>query len=216
MSPRDDIIRNVMEGGRPPFLYRWYCRIGRLVRAPWHRMRFRSFGGGARLDFPAFVIGAGAIEIGERALIGRGARFEAHFVREGETRIRIGPRTRFAPHVHIGAAGLVEIGAECGIGSYTWITDHDHDTSDPRNSVVAHKRIRISPTVIEDGVYIGERVAILRGVRIGRGSVIGTNSVVLHDVPPYSIAAGVPARVIKRFDPELGAWIRVADAGRAG
>jgi lipopolysaccharide O-acetyltransferase len=178
-------------------------------------MRFRAFGSGARVDFPAFVIGARAIEIGDRALIGRGARLEAHFVREGETRIRIGARTRIAPHVHIGAAGLVEIGAECGIGSYTWITDHDHDTSDPRNSVVAHKRICISPTVIEDGVYIGERVAVLRGVRIGRGSVIGTNSVVLRDVPPYSIAAGVPARVIKRFDPESGAWIHVADAGSA-
>lgn len=215
MSPREDTIRNVSESGRPPLWYRWYSRIGRLIRAPWHRVRFRAFGRGARLDFPSFVVGARAIEIGAGALISRGARFEAHFTHEGETRIRVGARTRIAPHVHIGAAGLVEIGEECGIGSYTWITDHDHDTSDPRNSVVSHKRVRVSPTIIEDGVYIGERVAILRGVRIGRGSVVGTNSVVVRDIPPYSIAVGAPARVIKRFDLVSGAWISVANGDRA-
>jgi lipopolysaccharide O-acetyltransferase len=72
-------------------------------------------------------------------------------------------------------------------------------------------RVVISPTVIEDGVYIGERVAVLRGVRIGRGSVIGTNSVVTRDIPPYSIAVGAPARVIRSFDVETGVWKSVDD-----
>jgi lipopolysaccharide O-acetyltransferase len=113
---------------------------------------------------------------------------------------------RIANHVHIGAAQRVEIGANCGIGAFTWITDHDHDIRNPLESVVENHRILIAPTVLEDGVYVGERVAILRGVRIGRGSVIGTNSVVTSDIPPYCVAVGAPARVIRQFDVESQTW----------
>lgn len=59
--------------------------------------------------------------------------------------------------------------------------------------------------VIEDDVWIGTRAIILHGVRIGRGSVVGAGSVVTRSIPPFSIAAGVPARVIRpRFSPEQG------------
>jgi lipopolysaccharide O-acetyltransferase len=120
--------------------------------------------------------------------------------------LRIGDATQIGPYVHIGSAKFVQIGCRCGIGSFSWITDHDHDFSDMTAPVASHSRVVISPTVIEDGVYIGERVAVLRGVRIGRGSVIGTNSVVTHDIPPYSIAVGAPARVIRTFDVQAGVW----------
>ena len=57
------------------------------------------------------------------------------------------------------------------------------------------------PVVIEDDVWVGSRVIILKGVTIGRGSVIAAGSVVTRSIPPYSICAGVPARVLKpRFD----------------
>ncbi len=59
-------------------------------------------------------------------------------------------------------------------------------------------------TVIEADVWIGEGVKICAGVRIGIGSVIGAGAIVTHDIPPYSIAVGVPCRVIRRrFDDEL-------------
>ena len=50
--------------------------------------------------------------------------------------------------------------------------------------------------IIEDNVWIGNNVCILGGVRIGMGSIIGANTVVTKDIPPYSIAAGVPAKII--------------------
>jgi acetyltransferase-like isoleucine patch superfamily enzyme len=56
------------------------------------------------------------------------------------------------------------------------------------------------PIVIEDNVWIGERSTILKGVTIGRGSVVGCNSVVTHDVPPYCVVAGNPARIVKRLN----------------
>lgn len=55
------------------------------------------------------------------------------------------------------------------------------------------------PVIIEDNVWIGEKTSIMPGVHIGKGSIIAANSVVTHDIPPYCIAAGVPAKVIKRL-----------------
>jgi acetyltransferase-like isoleucine patch superfamily enzyme len=65
------------------------------------------------------------------------------------------------------------------------------------------------PIIIEDNVWIGESVSILPGVRIGRGSVIGSNSVVTRSVPAYSIAAGCPAKTIKKYDRTSNAWLPV-------
>lgn len=56
------------------------------------------------------------------------------------------------------------------------------------------------PIVIEDDVWIGENAAILKGVTIGKGSIVGCHAVVTKDVPPYSIVAGNPARVVKEIE----------------
>ena len=60
--------------------------------------------------------------------------------------------------------------------------------------------------VVEEGCWIGSRVTLLPGVTIGKKSIIGTNSVVTKCIPSYSIAAGVPAKVIKRFDFSVHQW----------
>ncbi|MBR4243334.1 MAG: hypothetical protein IKR98_05525 [Bacteroidaceae bacterium] len=56
------------------------------------------------------------------------------------------------------------------------------------------------PVVIEDNVWIGEMACIMPGVTIGRGAIVGANAVVTHDVPPYTLVAGNPARIIKQID----------------
>ena len=67
-----------------------------------------------------------------------------------------------------------------------------------------HEALSRGPIVVEDDVWIGTRVMILSGVRIGQGAIIAAGSVVNKDVPPYAIVGGVPAKVIKyRFSPEL-------------
>lgn len=180
----------------------------RLLR-PWYRWRFAEFGEGSELAWHSEIVNPGSIAIGRRVQVQRYARIEAHDLRDDRVRIRIGDGSIIAPYVHIGAVESVTIGAHCGIAPFTWITDHDHDTSDPMKPVVTQRRVFAAPTVIEDGVYIGERVAILRGVRIGTCSIVGTNSVVTCDVPPYSIVVGIPARVIKIWDPATRLWSRV-------
>lgn len=94
--------------------------------------------------------------------------------------------------VHIDAQELVQIGDNVRIAPYTLILDSDfHDVRDHFAEGTS------KPIYIEDDVWIASRSTILKGVRIGKGSVIAAGAVVTKDVPPFSVAAGVPAKVIK-------------------
>jgi len=97
--------------------------------------------------------------------------------------------------VHIDARELIEIGANVRIAPYSIILDSDfHDIKDHFSDGPS------KPVIIEDDVWIATRSTILKGVTIGRGAVVAAGSVVTKDVPPYTIVAGVPAKVIKRIE----------------
>jgi acetyltransferase-like isoleucine patch superfamily enzyme len=97
------------------------------------------------------------------------------------------------------AAIRVEIGNECLLGANVTITDTDFHPIKPlgrRHNNNPHE-IGSEPVVIEDNVFIGAGVVILKGVRVGRNSVIGAGSVVTKNVPANTIVAGNPARILK-------------------
>ena len=94
----------------------------------------------------------------------------------------------------ISASQLVRIGNNCQIGTHCVIMDND------LHSIEDHlERPRPSHVIIEDDVWLGTRVIVLKGVTIGKGSTIGAGSVVTKSIPPRSVAAGVPARVIRKL-----------------
>jgi len=171
------------------------------------RRRFAQFGDGSRVSERVRVIGPKQVRVGCRVLLQEGVRIEA-IAPSGVVCVEIGDGTSLRPYVSIAAAVKVTIGRDCGIGSFTHITDHEHDISDPSQPIVTHLRVLATPTVIGAGVFIGERSAIMRGVRIGDGAIIGANSVVNRDIPAYCMAVGAPARVIKRWNPDTASWER--------
>ena len=129
--------------------------------------------------------------------------------------IRIGSDVAINDYVHIGAVESVSIGDRVLIASKVFISDHDHGSygkngvhSDPRIPP-GERPLSAAPVVIEDDVWIGEFVSVLAGVRIGKGAIIGTMSTVTKDIPPYCIAVGSPARVIKKFNFADGTWERI-------
>ena len=96
----------------------------------------------------------------------------------------------------INARGGIEIGSNVLIGPHCIIQSQNHVFEDVTKPICLQGYVR-KPVKIEDDCWIGARVIILPGVHIGRGSVIGAGSVVTKSIPPYSVAVGSPARVIR-------------------
>ena len=118
-------------------------------------------------------------------------------IREGAI-LQIGSNVRMSGTT-ICAAKEIIIGNRCVIGSNVTIVDTDFHSLDPiiRSSPKDHSMAAAKPVLIEEDVFIGGGTYILKGVNIGKGAVIGAGSIVTIDIPPLSIAAGNPARVIK-------------------
>ena len=88
----------------------------------------------------------------------------------------------------------MKIGSHCHLGHYMFVMDND------QHDVVRHRELPPSrPVIIEDNVWIGSKVVILPGVRIGSRAVIGAGSIVTKDIPPRCVAAGNPARVLRHL-----------------
>jgi len=129
--------------------------------------------------------------------------------------LQIGSSVQINDFVHIAAVQSVKIHDHVLIASKVFISDHNHGYYGPDypnsnpDSIPSERPLSSAAIVIEERAWIGEGVAILPGVTIGSGSIIGLNSVVCHSIPPYCIAAGVPARVIKKFNSASKIWERV-------
>ena len=160
-------------------------------------------GRGARLERVALLTNPHRIFLGDRVAVAHGARLEAftHHRRHAyDGAIRIGDGTSIQPHVKLAAAAEMVIGRDVLMGTRVFITDHDHDFADP-DVHVGEQALRVRPVRIEDFVWLGENVVVLKGVTVGHHAVVGANSVVTRDLPPFAVAAGVPARVLRVREP---------------
>jgi maltose O-acetyltransferase len=140
------------------------------------------------------IAGRGDIILGEGvSLIGDVVPLE--FIAHKGASIVVGDQTFINYGSSISAHESVIIGHNCLLGHYTFIIDNDH------HMLLNHYVTPVSkPVVIEDRVWLGARVIVLPGVRIGHDAVVGAGSVVTKDVAPASIVAGNPARVIQNVE----------------
>ena len=132
-----------------------------------------------------------------------------------DAKVQIGKGVMAYHNLHIGAIDSVTIGDDVLIASGVYISDHSHGDyssnnlqSSPLTPPVA-RPLASKPIVIGDNVWIGERVVILPGVSVGKGSIIGAGSVVTKNIPSYTIAAGSPAKPTKVFDFDNKVWVPV-------
>ena len=170
-----------------------------------HLKRNLNIKGKARIMTPCWISGKKYITIGE------GFRAEAGLVLgvydnfQGKTYL---PKLTIGENVHLGFWNRITCCNEIVIGNNVlcagkvFITDHFHgytkkiDFNVPPVERELYSKGRV---VIEDNVWIGEGVVVLPGVKIGEGAIIGANAVVTKDIPPRSIAAGVPAKVQQKI-----------------
>ncbi len=129
--------------------------------------------------------------------------------------MRFGRDVQLNDFVHIGAVEKVEIGNNVLIASRVFIADHNHGRFDSNSDVdgpyeiPVNRPLQVKPVQIGDNVWIGESVCILPGVTIGDGAVVGAGAVVTRDIPPRCVAAGNPARVIRRYNETTHRWERL-------
>ncbi len=119
------------------------------------------------------------------------------YIKADGSKVRIGKRCTFNDFSLINAVGDVTIGDDVHIASHVVIVSMNHIFKDPAKPIALQGSSKVGIT-IEDDIWIGTSAVILDGVTIGKGSVIAAGAVVTSSIPPYSIAAGVPARVIKK------------------
>ncbi|MDP5230557.1 MAG: acyltransferase [Cellulophaga sp.] len=104
--------------------------------------------------------------------------------------------------------GPVVMGNGSGLGQHVFVSGFNHGYEDASQNS-SQQALVIRPTVIEEDAHIGANSVILAGVTIGKRCQIGAGSVVTKDIPPYSIAVGNPAKVIKQFNHLTGTWDKV-------
>lgn len=175
--------KNVFLNGKAVIAAKWYLRdatsLGIKIRV-WGRL---------------FVRSQGELIIEDRV------RFNStitptELVVGPEGKFLIGKSTFINYGCSIAANQFIEIGPHCNIGTYVIMMDNDYHSLDPDKR---YEMPESRPIILEENVWLGARVIVLRGVRIGAGSVVAAGSVVTKDVPPRTLVGGVPARFIKEL-----------------
>lgn len=123
--------------------------------------------------------------------------------------IVIGDKTWIGKNCSIAAIDRVEVGQNVLFAGHVHITDHSHGYEDITQPIAAQKLISKGPVFIEDNCWLGFSCEILSGVHIGKHSIVAARAVVTKDVPPYSIVAGNPARIVKQYNFETEQWEKV-------
>lgn len=209
------------------------ARVHRVVNATiqrgWARLRFvgaiapgtdaadgfGSFGVGSVIAFPTAVLyGERQIHIGTGTMISTwctiAAGYSPHQTTVPPRALVIGDRCVIGLRSGIVAHQSIEIGDDVWFGQDVYVTDANHGYQDPRTPI-GRQLGPHDPVRIGSGTWIGHGAVILPGTVLGRNVVVAAGSVVRGDVPDHAVIGGVPARVIRRYVPDVG-WER-ADGG---
>lgn len=164
---------------------------------PLRQRQFAAFGAGSVVHRPDWIYGGRHIAIGDHVLVLHRSwlAVERQAWEAQAPVITIGDLTAIRPNVTISAAERVDIGPNVVISAFTTLVDSDH-TWDAGHPSVLYNPVVTAPIRVGEGTWIGERVAVLRGADIGEFCIIASNSVVRGAIPPYSVAAGCPAKVV--------------------
>jgi acetyltransferase-like isoleucine patch superfamily enzyme len=167
------------------------------------RHQFKRLGSNALIETPSQVMNPQCISIGDDFIARAGVKLRAYTTYEGDPlnpEITIGNNVHLAADVVINCTHRIDIGNNTGLGVGTKVMDHMHglpDYSDLHIPIMKRVITSKGPVIIKDNVMVGAGCVILAGVEIGEHAFIGSNSVVTRSIPPYSIATGAPAKVIR-------------------
>jgi acetyltransferase-like isoleucine patch superfamily enzyme len=169
---------------------------------------FRKFGRGSVISYTCILKNPKYISIGDNTSIADRTVVTAWDFYEGQKYnpiISIGEMTNIGSDCHITAINEIIIGDGVLFGKKVTVTDNSHGmTTNDQLDIKPKKRKLFSKgsVIIEDNVWVGDKVTILPGVKIGKSAIIAANSVVTRNVPENCVVAGNPARIVKQMNIE--------------
>lgn len=188
---------------------------GRLFTRLIYARQLRACGRGSIVQRPLFWTPE-FIKLGQKVHIWPGARIEAvdsYGNKRYEPCIRIGDRASFQQNCHVTFASTLEIGEGTAIMYGVLVTDIDHAYNEIGIPAL-QQAINVRRTRIGDYCFIGAGAKIQAGTELGNHCIVGANAVVRGTFPDHCVIAGLPARIIKRRDPETGIWRNTDAEGR--
>lgn len=161
--------------------------------------------------FPGVVFGLDVQIIGmDFTRIGQGTCIADHSWlnvcrRDGPPRLLIGRRVLVGRGSLLSAGGLLDIGDYCLLAPQVFISDADHIYANIAKPYM-DQGTTAGRVIVEENCWFGVHAVVSGNIIIGRGSVVAANAVVTRDVPPFCVVAGVPARIIRMYNPATCAW----------
>lgn len=169
---------------------------------------YGAFGHASIIKKPMMITNRKHIFIGNNVYFREGLRMETIIRHDNQV---FQPKIIIEDYVHaeqfcqIICTNKVHIQKNVVISSFVFISDTEHSFNNIGKNIL-RQNLKSSMVVIGEGAFLGIGVRIIRGAIIGKHSVIGANSVVLSDIPDYCMAAGVPAKIIKKYNLRTGEW----------
>ena len=188
------------------FLIKIYNKLLTFVESVYYSHMFRCFGHSSRIIRPLRIDGKNNIYIYDRVLINYYTWIAAlPLTGEKDCKLVFEEGCIIGHFNHIYATKRIVLHKNVLTADKVYISDNLHGYEDINIPIKQQPIIQKGTVEIGEGSWLGENVCVL-GAHIGKHCIIGANSVVTKDIPDYSVAVGVPARVIKRYDPEKKQW----------
>lgn len=182
-------------------------KIAKQIEWNYYKKRLANIGKNSQIGQNFSIINPDGISIGDNFSGGCDIAlwsWNAVNIKGDDCKLIIKNNVSITDRCIISAANRIEIENGCLLGRDTFITDNSHGENISINelNISPHERNIFSKgtVIIGDNVWTGKNVCIMPNVKIGNGAIIGANSVVTHNIPPYSVAVGSPAKVIKTIN----------------
>ncbi|MGP8173715.1 MAG: acyltransferase [Terracidiphilus sp.] len=171
-----------------------------------------QYGIGAKVQWPHRISNPRCISVGERTRIGRGALIEPILEYANvrySPKIEIGKDVYIGPYLYMACVGRIAIGDGSVLSESVYINDASHGFDPERGLIMQQELAHPGNIAIGKNCFLGLRSAIMPGVTLGDHCIVGINAVVTKSFPAYSMIAGSPAVLIKRYSLTEKAWLRV-------
>ncbi len=174
-----------------------------VLRALIYKLRFQKIGVPSKIGKPLRLYHTKGVSMGKRVRILPGARIECH----GSGKINIGDDVSIGQNFHLVSGGSLTIGSHVTLSGNVFISNLEHSYREIDTMALEQESV-IREVSIGDYCFIGYGACILPGTMLGNNVIVGANSVVKGSYPDPVVIAGIPAKIIKKYDPNTKEWVK--------